>query len=304
MDATTLIGQDSYVTGLQRQAAAQAASAQGAKGGKAMDQKKVHDAAQKFESFFVSQMLDHMTAGIETDPTFGGGHGEDTWKSMLNQEYGKEIAKSGRLGITEQVMKGMIKMQEQRDDAANALKDMPVTLSVRRPDGTEFTKYALALGASGALYQQIPLPKSSRRGRWSVVAQIDPKAPPVGRVEFSVEDFVPEKLKVELTPDAPMLRTGKTNGFASYKVADKVTSHEAWGVGVYCYFRDAAVKAHSAVEAPAAAGVKFHHLTTVWLNGKAGSEISHIINRLGGRVYGNSPPEAMRQTYTDFPGTK
>lgn len=101
-----------------------------------------------------------------------------------------------------------------RDDAANALKDMPVTLSVRRPDGTEFTKYTLALGASGALYQPIPLPKSSRRGRWAVTAQIDPKAPPVGRVEFSVEDFVPEKLKVALTPDAPILRTGKTNGFA------------------------------------------------------------------------------------------
>jgi len=101
-----------------------------------------------------------------------------------------------------------------RDEAAHALKDMPVMLSVRRPDGTEFTKYVLALGASGALYQAIALPKSSRRGRWSVAAQIDPKAPPVGRVEFSVEDFVPEKLKVELTSDAPLLRTGKTNTFS------------------------------------------------------------------------------------------
>jgi len=101
-----------------------------------------------------------------------------------------------------------------RDESANALKDMPVTLSVKRPDGTEFTKYVQPLGESGALYQQIPLPKSSRRGQWSVTAHIDPKAPPVGRVEFSVQDFVPEKLKVELTPDAPMLRTDKTNGFA------------------------------------------------------------------------------------------
>ena len=100
-----------------------------------------------------------------------------------------------------------------RDDAAHALKDMPVTLSVKRPDGTEFNKYALALGASGALYQAIPLPKSSRRGRWSVTVQIDPKAPPVGRVEFSVEDFVPEKLKVELRSDTPLLRTDTTNSF-------------------------------------------------------------------------------------------
>src|SRR5258708_12581515 len=94
-----------------------------------------------------------------------------------------------------------------------AWKDRPGTLIVRRPDGSEFPRFARALPASGALYQQIALPKSSRRGQWAVTAHIDPKAPPVGRVEFSVQDFVPEKLKVALASDAPILRTGKTNGF-------------------------------------------------------------------------------------------
>jgi hypothetical protein len=97
---------------------------------------------------------------------------------------------------------------------------------------------------------------------------------------------------------------GATSGYASYKVADTVTRHEAWGLGIYSYFRDAAVKAESAIEAPAAKGVKFHNVTTVWLNGRAGSEITHPINGLGGRVYASSPPEAMRQTYRDFKGTK
>ncbi|HEY2874667.1 MAG TPA: MG2 domain-containing protein, partial [Reyranella sp.] len=100
-----------------------------------------------------------------------------------------------------------------RDDSANAIKDMPVTLTVNRPDGTEFTRYTLPLPASGALYQAIDIPKSSRRGLWSVSARIDPKGAPVGRVEFSVEDFVPEKLKVELSTDATVLRTGKTAAF-------------------------------------------------------------------------------------------
>ena len=101
-----------------------------------------------------------------------------------------------------------------RDNGAIALANMPVTLIVKRPDGTEFTRFSHALQASGALYQAIDLPKSSRRGRWSVTAHIDPKAPPVGRVEFSVEDFVPEKLKVELTPDQPILHPGQVNSFA------------------------------------------------------------------------------------------
>ena len=62
-----------------------------------------------------------------------------------------------------------------RDNAAIALANMPVTLIVKRPDGTEFTRFTHALQGSGALYQQIDLPKSSRRGRWSVNAYIDPK---------------------------------------------------------------------------------------------------------------------------------
>lgn len=100
-----------------------------------------------------------------------------------------------------------------RDNGATSLVDMPVTLIVRRPDGSEFTRYTAALQGSGAIHQAIDIPKSSRRGRWSVTAHIDPKAPSVGRVEFAVEDFVPEKLKVELKADRPMLRPGEVNGF-------------------------------------------------------------------------------------------
>ena len=62
------------------------------------------------------------------------------------------------------------------------------------------------------------------------------------------------------------------------------------------------MKANSAIEAPAVRGVKFHNLTTIWLNGQAGSEITHIINNIGGRVYANSPADAMRQTHRDFKG--
>lgn len=100
-----------------------------------------------------------------------------------------------------------------RDASAVALANVPVTLIVKRPDGSEFTRFSQALPAGGALHQPIVLPKSSRRGRWSVAAHIDPKAPPVGSVEFSVEDFVPEKLKIELTSNQPIVRPGQMNTF-------------------------------------------------------------------------------------------
>jgi hypothetical protein len=63
-----------------------------------------------------------------------------------------------------------------------------------------------------------------------------------------------------------------------------VTTHEAWGLGVYCVFWDAAVVAETAIEAPDVPGVKLHHMITVRLNGKPGSGINHVLNGTGAAV--------------------
>jgi hypothetical protein len=70
-------------------------------------------------------------------------------------------------------------------------------------------------------------------------------------------------------------------GYAGYKVADSVKSHEAWGLGLYCNFtRDPSVKLGSAIEAPKTDGVKFHDMITVSLGGGKG-EITHVVNDVG-----------------------
>jgi hypothetical protein len=76
---------------------------------------------------------------------------------------------------------------------------------------------------------------------------------------------------------------GGVNGYASYKVADSVTTHDARGVGVYCVF-DNAVTSANAVETPAAAGVSIKHIVTLRFGGAGGSGINHIINGTGGAV--------------------
>jgi hypothetical protein len=76
---------------------------------------------------------------------------------------------------------------------------------------------------------------------------------------------------------------GGVRGYASYKVADSVTTHEAWGLGVYCVFHNAVV-ADNAVETPATSGVKAHHLITLWLAGDPGSAINSIHNGDGHAV--------------------
>jgi hypothetical protein len=73
-------------------------------------------------------------------------------------------------------------------------------------------------------------------------------------------------------------------GYASYKVAPTVTTHEAWGLGVYCVFRAAPVVAETAIQAPDVPGVRLHHLITVRLNGLPGSGINHVINDRGPSV--------------------
>jgi len=82
-------------------------------------------------------------------------------------------------------------------------------------------------------------------------------------------------------PDQPSYtNTPGVNGWASYKVADSVTHHEAWGLGVYSVFRHPNVVLTRAIEVPKRPGVRFHSMITVALDDKG--EISNIIDDAGG----------------------
>jgi hypothetical protein len=82
-------------------------------------------------------------------------------------------------------------------------------------------------------------------------------------------------------PNQAAWMNGSTRGYAAYKVADSVTTHEAWGLGSYCYFSaNNSVVADRAFEVPNTAGVKFHNMVTVSLGGTG--TISHVINNTGG----------------------
>ncbi|WP_141692628.1 Ig-like domain-containing protein [Paenibacillus pectinilyticus] len=93
--------------------------------------------------------------------------------------------------------------------------------------------------------------------------------------------------QTEIPYDVPnqeswMSNSGTVNGYASYKVADTVASHEAYGLGIYSNFTGGIVSMESGIEIPDAPGVKIHNATTVSLN-KVG-EISHVANAMGSAV--------------------
>ena len=70
------------------------------------------------------------------------------------------------------------------------------------------------------------------------------------------------------------------NGFASYKVADSVKFHQAFGTGAYCFFEvDPSIVNDHAFEVPVTSGVQFKDLLTVSLGGVG--TIDHVINETG-----------------------
>ena len=69
-------------------------------------------AGEEFEALFISEMLAPVFKNLKTDGLFGGGSGEEIYRSMLVQEYGKAVAKAGGVGIAESVQREILKMQE------------------------------------------------------------------------------------------------------------------------------------------------------------------------------------------------
>src|SRR3984885_490249 len=101
-------------------------------------------------------------------------------------------------------------------------------------------------------------------------------------------------------PDQPSYTSApNTSGWASYKVANSVTSHEAWGLGIYSVFRHPDVTLTRAIEVPLNPNVRFHHMIPVALDDKG--EISNVINDTGGPTA--VAPHRVTPKVTNFPQT-
>lgn len=81
---------------------------------KTAQETKIDKAAQEFEAVYISQMLTPMFEGLDTDGMFGGGNAENIYRSMMIDEYGKMIAKSGGIGLADAVRAEMLEMQSKQ----------------------------------------------------------------------------------------------------------------------------------------------------------------------------------------------
>jgi len=56
--------------------------------------------AKEFETLFVGMMLKSMRETVGKDKLTNGGHGEEIYRSLLDQEYAKSLTEHGGVGLT------------------------------------------------------------------------------------------------------------------------------------------------------------------------------------------------------------
>jgi flagellar protein FlgJ len=77
-------------------------------------QAKAKATATDFEAMFLNSMFSQMTSGIKGEGPFGDTTGTGVWRSMLTDQYSKNFAKAGGVGISNDVYRTLILQQANR----------------------------------------------------------------------------------------------------------------------------------------------------------------------------------------------
>jgi Rod binding domain-containing protein len=78
----------------------------------AVSEEAARHTAREFESLFLTQFAQVLFSSVKSDGPFGGGPAEDIFKGLLAEEYGKNLAHSGGIGIADSVYRQLIQSQE------------------------------------------------------------------------------------------------------------------------------------------------------------------------------------------------
>ena len=74
-------------------------------------QTKAQKTATDFEAMFLNSMFSQMTSGLKGEGPFGDTPGTGVWRSMLTEQYSKNFAKAGGVGVATEVYRTLIMQQ-------------------------------------------------------------------------------------------------------------------------------------------------------------------------------------------------
>ncbi|MDA9505632.1 chemotaxis protein chel [Bradyrhizobium sp. CCBAU 11386] len=74
-------------------------------------QAKAQKTATDFEAMLLNSMFSQMTSGLKGEGPFGDTPGTGVWRSMLTEQYSKNFAKAGGVGVATEVYRTLIMQQ-------------------------------------------------------------------------------------------------------------------------------------------------------------------------------------------------
>ena len=75
------------------------------------DKARVEKTARDFETSFLSVMLGQMFEGVSTSEPFGGGQGEEAFRSFMTEAFAKSMTQHGGIGLSKQITSELLKLQ-------------------------------------------------------------------------------------------------------------------------------------------------------------------------------------------------
>lgn len=72
---------------------------------------KLRKVAEEFEGMVISQLLAPMFEALPTDGLGGGGSGEAMFRPMLVQRYADAMAKGGGIGLADNILSELMRLQ-------------------------------------------------------------------------------------------------------------------------------------------------------------------------------------------------
>jgi flagellar protein FlgJ len=74
-------------------------------------QARAQKTATDFEAMFLNSMFSQMTSGLKGEGPFGDTPGTGVWRSMLTEQYSKNFANAGGVGVATEVYRTLILQQ-------------------------------------------------------------------------------------------------------------------------------------------------------------------------------------------------
>jgi peptidoglycan hydrolase FlgJ len=101
---------------------------------------RIRQMAQEFEAMMLSQMLGSMRQAAGAGKGSPGGKGQNIYQQMMDDEMGRTLAKGGGLGLTDALVRDLVRQAAIQKKPSSPRPEKPISLTsgavqVDRPDG-------------------------------------------------------------------------------------------------------------------------------------------------------------------------